>query len=555
MKEFLTLVVYLGVLALAAWPLSKLLAALFDGVIPPRWSRFDRRLLSVFGLGKAKGQGAWSWVTAVLVFSVVEIATVFLFQVFQDRLPLNPLGFPGVPWDLALNTAVSFVTNTNWQNYAGETTLSPFTQMMALAVQNFLSAASGLAVLAAMIRGLVRRQSADLGNFWVDLVRFTLYLLLPLSVVLGLFFVSQGVVQTLVASLPLTTLGGPGQTLALGPVASQEAIKQLGTNGGGFFNANSSHPFENPTGMTNFVQMLAMFLIPAASVWAFGRCAKDRRQGWALLAVMTLVFVAAVGLAWWAESTFSGVGNMEGKETRFGIFPSVLFSSITTATSTGAVNAMHDSYTALGGLVPLALMQLGEVVFGGVGSGLYGMLILVLLTVFVGGLLVGRTPEYLGKKLEPQDMTLVSLAVLVTPVLVLLGTAAATLWPDSLKSLNNPGPHGFTEILYAYTSAANNNGSAFGGFNGNTPFFNLTLALVMVLGRFGVMVPVLLLAGSLGSKKVLAPSAGTLPTHTPTFAVLLLFFLFLVAALNFIPAWALGPVAEATTSPVLGGTL
>jgi K+-transporting ATPase ATPase A chain len=368
------------------------------------------------------------------------------------------------------------------------------------------------------------------------------YLLLPLSVVYGLFLASQGAVQTLAASLTVHTPGGD-QTLALGPIASQEAIKMLGTNGGGYLNANSAHPFENPTGLTDFIQMISMFLIPAASVLAFGRVVKDRRQGYALAAVMTLVFVAAVGLAWWAES--AGGGNLEGKETRFGVFPSVLFSAITTSTSTGAVNAMHDSYTALGGLIPLALMQLGEVVFGGVGSGLYGMLVMVVLTVFVGGLLVGRTPEYLGKKIEPRDMTLVSVAILVTPVVVLVGSAAAALWPDTVKSLNNPGAHGFSEVLYAYTSAANNNGSAFAGLNANTPFFNLTLAAAMFLGRFGVIVPVLYLAGSLASKKTVAPSAGTLPTHSVTFGVLLVFFLFLIAALNFIPAWALGPLAEA----------
>ncbi len=543
MKEFLTLGVYLVVLALAAWPLSKLIAALLGGGFSGRWARFDGGVLKVFGLAKTRPQNAGGWVAAVLVFSLVEIALVFLVQVFQDKLPLNPQGFPGVPWDLALNTAVSFVTNTNWQGYSGESTLSPFTQMFALGTQNFLSAACGLAVMAALIRGLVLKQSADLGNFWVDVTRFTLYVLLPLSVVYGLFLASQGAVQTLAASLTVHTPGGVDQTLALGPIASQEAIKMLGTNGGGYLNANSAHPFENPTGLTDFIQMLSMFLIPAASVLAFGRIVKDRRQGYALAAVMTLVFVAAVGLAWWAES--AGGGNLEGKETRFGVFPSVLFSAITTSTSTGAVNAMHDSYTALGGLVPLALMQLGEVVFGGVGSGLYGMLVMVILTVFVGGLLVGRTPEYLGKKIEPREMTLVSVAILVTPVLVLAGTAVATLWPDAVKSLNNPGAHGFSEILYAYTSAANNNGSAFAGLNANTPFFNMTLAAAMFFGRFGVIVPVLYLAGSLASKKTVAPSAGTLPTHTATFGVLLIFFLFLVAALNFIPAWALGPLAEA----------
>lgn len=548
MKELMTLALYLGALLLAAWPLSRPLATLMDGTgLTKHRGSIDRATLSLFGLKNAPGQTGPQWVGALLVFSLLEIVVLFLIQLFQDKLPLNSQGFAGVPWDLALNTAVSFVTNTNWQNYAGEATLSPFTQVAGLAVQNFLSAACGFAVLAALVRGLVRKQSGDLGNFAVDVVRFTVYVLLPISLVYALFLVSQGVVQTWTTSVTVQTIAGTNQTLALGPVASQEAIKLLGTNGGGYFNANSAHPFENPTGLSNFVEMLSMFLIPAASVFAFGRVVRDRRQGISLAVVMTLLFVLAVGLAWWAESSAAGsaTGNMEGKETRFGIFLSVLFSAITTSTSTGAVNAMHDSYTALGGLVPLALMHLGEVVFGGVGSGLYGMLLIVLLTVFVGGLLVGRTPEYLGKKVEPRDMALISLAILVTPLVTLLGTAAGVLWPDAVKSLNNPGPHGFTEILYAYTSAANNNGSAFGGLNGNTPFFNLTLALAMFVGRFGVIVPVLLLAGSLASKRTMAMTTGTLPTHTVTFAALLIFFLFLVAALNFIPAWALGPGAEA----------
>lgn len=543
MKELMTLTLYLGVLALAAWPLSRPISVLMGGgELSKRWGFIDRAVLSLFGLKKASGQTGPQWVLTLLVFSLVEIVVLFLIQIFQDRLPYNPQGFPGVPWDLALNTAVSFVTNTNWQNYAGETTLSPLTQMAGLTVQNFLSAACGFAVLSALVRGLARKESQDLGNFWVDLVRFTVYVLLPLSAVYAVFLVSQGVVQTWTTAVTAQTLSGTPQTLALGPVASQEAIKMLGTNGGGYFNANSAHPFENPTGLSNFVQMLSMLLIPTASVFAFGRVVKDRRQGVSLALVMTLLFVVAVGLAWGAESSW---GNMEGKETRFGIFPSVLFSVITTSTSSGAVNAMHDSYTALGGLVPMALMHLGEVVFGGVGSGLYGMLLMVLLTVFVGGLLVGRTPEYLGKKIEPRDMALISIAILVTPVITLLGTAGGVLWPDAVKSLNNPGPHGFSEILYAFTSAANNNGSAFAGLNGNTLFFNLALAVTMFVGRFGVMVPVVLLAGSLAEKRSVAATTGTLPTHTVTFAVLLIFFLFLVAALNFIPAWALGPVAEA----------
>lgn len=550
MKELVTLVLYLGTLALAAWPLSRPLAALLDGRQPRSWwAVVDRGVLAAFGLRSAPGQSGAAWVASLLVFSLVQVVGLFLILVFQDRLPFNPQGFPGLSWDLALNTAVSFATNTNWQNYAGESTLGPLAQMAGLAVQNFLSAACGWAVLAALVRGLVRRESRDLGNFTVDVVRFTLYILVPLSVVYALFLASQGVVQTWTTAVTVHPLAGGTQTLALGPVASQEAIKMLGTNGGGYFNANSAHPFENPTGLTNFTQMVAMVLIPAASVLALGRVARDHRQGLVLSTVMAILLVAGIVLAGWAEAS---VGNLEGKETRFGVFPSAMFGAITTATSTGAVDAMHDSFTPLGGLVPLALMHLGEVVFGGVGSGLYGMLLMVLLTVFVGGLLVGRTPEYLGKKIEPREMTLISLAILVTPVVTLVGTAAAVLWPGVVPSLTNPGPHGFSEVLYAYTSAANNNGSAFAGFNGNTVFFNVTLALAMAIGRWGVMVPVVLLAQALAAKRPMAAGPGTLPTHTPTFAVLLVFLLFLVAALNFIPAWALGPGAEATAvvSPI-----
>jgi K+-transporting ATPase ATPase A chain len=532
----------------------------------------------------------WSqYAFALLAFNVMGVLVVYLLQRWQGWLPLNPAGMSAISPDSAFNTAISFVSNTNWQGYGGESSMSYFTQMLALAVQNFLSAATGVAVAFALFRGFAARSTGVIGNFWVDITRITAWVLLPLSVVFAVFLVGQGVVQNFDAYKEITTLevnhfqqpklGTEGQmlkddkgqpvveeaqtttqTLAMGPVASQEAIKMVGTNGGGFFNANSAHPFENPNALTNFLQMLAIFLIPAALCFAFGREVGDRRQGWSVLAAMTVMFVLAVVAITPAEqagnpllsrlgvdqssSAMQAGGNMEGKETRFGINASTLFATITTAASCGAVNAMHDSFTPLGGMVPIVLMQLGEVVFGGVGSGLYGMLIFAILAVFIAGLMIGRTPEYLGKKIEVHEMKLTSIAILVTPILVLAGTAIALMASAGTAGIANPGPHGFSEILYALSSAANNNGSAFAGLSANTPFYNTLLGIVMWLGRFGVIVPVLAIAGALAAKKRLPETAGTLPTHGPLFVFLLICTVLLVGLLNYVPALALGPVVE-----------
>jgi len=505
----------------------------------------------------------------------------FLIQRLQGLLPLNPQSLGAVDPLLAFNTAVSFVTNTNWQAYAGEATMSYLTQMAALTVQNFVSAASGIAVAVALIRGLTRRSAATIGNFWVDLVRATIYVLLPLALVLALALVSQGVVQTLSPYRDVVTLeplrhadseaGRAGATegqrsaartvtLAVGPVASQIAIKQVGTNGGGFFNANSAHPFENPTPLSNFLENLALLLIPVALCLSFGSMVKDRRQGWALLAAMFILFIPLTTLALVQEQrgnpALNGLGvdqsasrnqpggNMEGKEVRFGIASSVLWASATTATSCGAVNSMHDSYTPLGGLVLMLLMQLGEVVFGGVGSGLFGMLVFVVVAVFAGGLMVGRTPEYLGKKIEPFEMKMASVAILVMPVVVLIATAVSVITSAGTSAMGNPGPHGFSEVLYAFSSAANNNGSAFAGLNADTPFYKVATALAMLLGRFLVKIPVIALAGSLAAKRTVPPSAGTLPTHTPVFVGWLVAVVLIVGGLTFFPALALGPIVE-----------
>ena len=456
--------------------------------------------------------------------------------------------------DSAFNTAVSFVTNTNWQGYGGESTMSYFTQMFALAVQNFLSAATGIVIAIALIRGLARNSATTIGNAWVDLTRVTLYLLLPLSLLFALFLVSQGVIQNFSAYVDVATLEGGKQTLAMGPVASQEAIKMLGTNGGGFFNANSAHPFENPNALSNFLQMVSIFLIPAALCLTFGRVVGDLRQGWTVLAAMTVLFVVFAMVAMHYEQqanpllTTLGMdgttGNMEGKEVRFGIADSGLFAAVTTAASCGAVNSMHDSFTPMGGAVPLVLMQLGEVVFGGVGSGLYGMLVFAILAVFIAGLMIGRTPEYIGKKIEKFEMQMTSIAILMTPMLVLLGTAIAVMATAGRAGIANPGAHGFSEILYALSSAANNNGSAFAGLSANTPFYNALLAVAMWFGRFGVIVPVLAIAGALAAKKRIAVGLGTMPTHGPLFITLLIGTVLLVGLLNYVPALALGPVVE-----------
>ncbi len=560
---WMQLVAFLALLLLGAWPLARAMEAVLQGRFA-LGRRIESPLYRLAGVDAEREQGWLAYVLGLLVFNGLGVLAVYALQRLQGVLPLNPQGMGAVSADSAFNTAVSFVTNTNWQGYGGESTMSYLTQMLALTVQNFLSAATGIAVVVALVRGFSRHAMQAVGNVWVDLTRITLWILLPLSFVFALVLSAQGVVQNLSAYPSVQTVeavaGQPGQTLAMGPVASQLAIKMIGTNGGGFFNANSAHPFENPTAVTNFLQMLAIFLIPAALCFVFGRMVGDLRQGWALLAAMTLVFVVAVVAATVAEqqgnpllaalgadaqasATQSG-GNMEGKEVRFGINASALFATITTAASCGAVNSMHDSYTPLGGAVPLVMIQLGEVIFGGVGSGLYGMLIFALMAVFIAGLMIGRTPEYLGKKIEAHEMKMVSIAILATPLLVLCGTALAVLTEPGRAGLFNPGPHGFSEVLYALSSAANNNGSAFAGLSANTPFYNVLLALAMWFGRFAVIVPVLAIAGSLAAKKRIAVTEGTLPTHGPLFVVLLVGTVLLVGLLNYVPALALGPVVE-----------
>lgn len=549
-NAFLLIAFYLVLLMVLAQPLGRGLASLVAD--KPVFARLEAPLWRL--LGAQQSEMRWPhYLLAILLFNALGFVLLLAILLMQGALPLNPQQLPGLSWHLALNTAVSFVTNTNWQSYSGESTLSYFSQMVGLTVQNFLSAATGIAVAFALIRGFANRSSASLGNAWRDLTRITLYVLLPISLLMALFFVSQGSIQNFAPYHNFTTLEGVQQTLSMGPVASQEAIKMLGTNGGGFFNANSAHPFENPTVLTNLVQMLSIFLIPAALCFAFGESVRDRRQGHMLLWAMTLMFVAAVAVVMWAELQgnphFLQMGadsavNMEGKETRFGILNSSLFAVITTAASCGAVNAMHDSFTALGGMVPMWLMQLGEVVFGGVGAGLYGMLLFVLLAVFIAGLMIGRTPEFLGKKVDVWEMKMTALAILVTPALVLIGTALAMMTDAGRSAMANPGIHGFSEVLYAVSSAANNNGSAFAGLSANTPFWNLLLAVCMLLGRFGIIIPVMAIAGAMAVKKVQPMGNGTLPTHGPLFIALLIGTVLLVGALTFIPALALGPVAE-----------
>lgn len=583
------LALFLGTLLVLSWPLGIWIHRISTGRFP-RWMQgAESPLYRLMGTSPDQAMGWKQYAVALLAFNALGAVVVFLLQRWQAVLPLNPAGMAAVSVDSAFNTAVSFVTNTNWQGYSGESTMGYLVQMLGLAVQNFLSAATGIAVVFALFRGFAARSSAVIGNFWVDMTRITAWLLVPLSLVIAVFFVSQGVIQNFDAYKDVTTLettqyqqpklGADGQavlddkgapvledastttqTLPMGPVASQEAIKMLGTNGGGFFNANSAHPYENPTALSNLVQMLAIFLIPAALCFAFGREVGDLRQGWAVLAAMTVMFVLAVVVITSAEqlgnpqiaalgvdqaaSNLQAGGNMEGKESRFGINASSLFAVITTAASCGAVNTMHDSLTPIGGAVPMVMMQLGEVVFGGVGTGLYGMLVFAILAVFIAGLMIGRTPEYLGKKIESHEMKLTSIAILVTPILVLAGTAIAVLATAGKAGIANPGAHGFSEILYALTSAANNNGSAFAGLSVNTPFYNYLLAIAMWLGRFGVIVPVLAIAGSLATKKRLPETAGTFPTHGPLFVVLLIGTVLLVGLLNYVPALALGPVVE-----------
>ncbi|WP_061708375.1 potassium-transporting ATPase subunit KdpA [Pseudenterobacter timonensis] len=551
-QGFLLIASFLLVLFLLAKPLGTLLARMIANVGLPGVSRIENALFRTAGIDP--GEMNWrQYLLSILLLNLVGLAVLFAMLMLQGMLPLNPQQLPGLSWHLALNTAASFVSNTNWQSYAGETTLSYFSQMAGLTVQNFLSAASGIAVVFALIRAFARKSVTTLGNAWVDLTRITLWVLLPVSLVIALFFIQQGALQNFLPATPFTSLEGVKQLLPMGPVASQEAIKMLGTNGGGFFNANSAHPFENPTALTNLVQMLAIFLIPAALCFAFGETVGDPRQGRAILWTMTLIFILCAALVMWAEwhgnphlmqlGADSAI-NMEGKESRFGILVSCLYAVVTTAASCGAVNAMHDSFTALGGMIPMWLMQIGEVVFGGVGSGLYGMLLFVLLAVFIAGLMIGRTPEYLGKKIDVREMKLTALAILVTPALVLLGTALALMTEAGRSGIYNPGIHGFSEVLYAVSSAANNNGSAFAGLSANSPFWNCLLAFCMLVGRFGVIIPVMAIAGSLVSKKIQPATSGTLPTHGALFIGLLIGTVLLVGALTFIPALALGPVAE-----------
>ncbi len=553
-------VLFLVVLFILAQPLGRYLVAVLEKDLPRPLAAFDQKVFAVLGI-KTGEQGEMSWLgyaIAIMLFNLLGVFAVFTIQMMQGHLPFNPQHFGAPTWDSALNTAVSFVTNTNWQGYAGESTMSHLTQMTALTVQNFLSAATGLVVAFALIRGLVRRTSKTVGNAWVDLWRSTMYVLLPLSIIVALIFVGQGVIQNFSPDVTVTTLQGAKQSMAMGPVASQESIMMLGTNGGGFFNANASHPFENPTPLSNFIHMLSIFLIPAALCFSLGRMSGDQRQGGVLIGAMTLMFVVAFAVLVHAElggnpllqhtdqvaSVLQSGGNMEGKEVRFGIVSSSLFATITTAASCGAVNSMHDSFTPLGGMVPMLLIQLGEVVFGGVGSGLYGMLLYALLAVFIAGLMIGRTPEYLGKKIEAFDMKMVVIGMLITPLLVLVGTAIAVMTDAGRAGIANPAAHGFSEILYAYSSAANNNGSAFAGLSANTPFYNITLAIAMFFGRFGMIIPILALAGSLAAKKRLTVTAGTLPTHTLLFVFLLVGTVILIGALTYIPALALGPIVE-----------
>ena len=577
---------YVLAVLLLALPMGRWLSAVAQGRLT-RLQRFDSVVLRACGASPDREQGWRDYALALLAFNIVGVIVVYALQRLQGVLPLNPQGFSAVSPDSSFNTAISFITNTNWQGYSGEATMSYLTQMLALAVQNFLSAATGMAVAFALIRGFARHAVDTLGNFWVDVTRITLYVLLPLSLVFALVLAGQGVVQNfkpytdvaLTEPVAYTEAGPNGadgkptqvaktsatQTLPMGPIASQEAIKMIGTNGGGFLNANSAHPFENPNAWTNLLQMLAIFLIPAGLCLAFGEMVDDKRQGWALLIAMTVIFTAAVVAIMLSEqagnpkiaalgidqigSALQSGGNMEGKETRFGIAASTLFAAVTTAASCGAVNAMHGSFTPLGGAVPMLLIQLGEVVFGGVGSGLYGMLVFAVLTVFIAGLMIGRTPEYLGKKITPTDMKLVSIAILATPLLVLAGTAVAVSFDAGRAGMLNPAARGFSEVLYAFSSAANNNGSAFAGLSANTPFYNAMLGVAMWFGRFAVIVAVLGIAGSLAAKKRVQRigedgSVTAMATHGPLFVVLLISTVMLVGALTYVPAIALGPVVE-----------
>ncbi len=536
-------------------PLGAYITRVFGGertLLSPVLRPVERGIYWIGGVDESREQHWLTYTVAMLFFHVGGFLILYAVMRLQAVLPFNPAEQSAVAPDLSFNTAISFITNTNWQNYGGESTLSYLTQMLGLTHQNFLSAATGIALAIALVRGFARSSMRTIGNFWVDVTRSTLYVLLPICIIYTLFLVWQGIPQTLGAYVDATTLEGAKQTIAVGPVASQVAIKMLGTNGGGFFNTNAAHPFENPTALSNFVQMLSIFLIGAALTNVFGRMVGNQRQGWAILAVMGVLFIVGVGVTYWAEASgTTGLnalgltgGNMEGKEVRFGIVASSLFAVVTTAASCGAVNAMHDSFTALGGMIPLINMQLGEIIVGGVGAGLYGMLLFVVLAIFVAGLMVGRTPEYVGKKIEAREVKMAMLAILVLPLMYLGWTAVAVVLPSAVASMANAGPHGFTEVLYAFTSATGNNGSAFGGLSGNTFFYNLTLASSMFVGRFFMIVPAMALAGSLAQKKSIPPSAGTLPTTGGLFVGLVVGVILIIGGLTFFPALALGPIVE-----------
>jgi K+-transporting ATPase ATPase A chain len=552
---WIQILIYCVLVTALVLPLGWYMTRVFNGertFLSPVLRPVELGLYWAAGVDEKREQHWLTYAIAMLLFNAAGFLLLYAILRLQHVLPWNPAEMSAVGEELSFNTAVSFTTNTNWQNYGGESTLSYFTQMAGLTVHNFVSAATGIALAIALIRGFARASTRTIGNFWVDLTRCTLYVLLPICVVMALFLIWQGMPQTLGAYVEATTLEGGKQTIAVGPVASQIAIKMLGTNGGGFFNANAAHPFENPGAISNLVQMVAIFAIGAALTNVFGRMVGNQRQGWAIFAVMAVLFLAGVFVAYWAEArgndflTAMGLtgGNMEGKEVRFGILNSALFAVITTAASCGAVNAMHDSFTPLGGMIPLLNMELGEIIIGGVGAGMYGMLLFVILSVFVAGLMVGRTPEYVGKKVEAKEVKMAMLAILILPLMMLGLTAIAVVYPPAVASMANPGPHGFSEVLYAYTSQAANNGSAFGGLTGNTPFYNLTGGIAMLVGRFWMIIPAMAIAGSLAAKKTVAPSAGTFPTTGGLFVGLTIGVILIMGGLTFFPALALGPIVE-----------
>jgi K+-transporting ATPase ATPase A chain len=554
-EGWLLIAVFVGILLALTKPMGLWLFALYEGRQTPlhvALGPVERGFYKLSGINPNEDQSWRRYAVHMLIFNGVLLLLTYVLLRAQALLPLNPLGYGAPSEHLAFNTAVSFTTNTNWQSYGGESTMSNLSQMLALTIHNFLSAATGIALAFALFRGFARRSATGIGNFWADMTRVTLYLLLPISIVYALFLIASGVPQTLAGSVDVATLEGVKQTLALGPVASQEAIKMLGTNGGGFFNANSAHPFENPTALTNLLQMLSIFVIGFGLTYTFGKAVGNTRQGWAILAAMLVLFLAGTSVAYWQEAAGNPVlhhlgvpgGNMEGKEVRFGIAASALFSVVTTAASCGAVNAMHDSFTALGGMIPLFNIQLGEVVVGGVGAGIYGFLLFAILAVFVAGLMVGRTPEYVGKKIESREVKLAVLAIAVLPLIILGMTAIASVLPAGLAGPLNKGPHGFSEILYAFTSAVGNNGSAFAGLTANTPFYDGMLGVAMWLGRFFIIIPMLAVAGSLAAKTYTPPSAGSFPTTGLLWTGLLVGIVLIVGGLTFLPSLALGPIAD-----------